>query len=71
MGKLQLTTKLVNDTDQTLVVFETTSISTKTKKKELKPRKAADVLASNFEVYDYLEERIDPNDSYKTFRVWT
>jgi hypothetical protein len=70
MSKLKLTTKLVNDTDQTLVVFETTSNSTKTKKKELQPRKAADVPASNTEVYDYLEESIDKNDTYKTFRVW-
>jgi hypothetical protein len=70
MSKLKLTTKLVNDTDQTLVVFEATSNSTKTKKKELQPRKAADVLASNSEVYDYLEESIDKNDTYKTFRVW-
>jgi hypothetical protein len=66
----KLTTKLFNDTDQTLVVFEITSNSTKTKRKELKPRKAADVLASNSEVYDYLEESIDKNDTYKTFRVW-
>lgn len=70
MSKPKLTTKLVNDTDQTLVVFETTSNSTKTKKKELQPRKAADVPASNSEVYDYLEESIDKNDTYKTFRVW-
>jgi hypothetical protein len=52
------------------VVYETTSNSTKTKKKELKPRKAADVPASNSEVYDYLEESVDKNDIYKTLRVW-
>jgi hypothetical protein len=57
--------------DQTLVVFETTSNGTKTKKKELKPRKMIDVQASNFEIYDYLEEKINDNDIYKTFGVWT
>jgi hypothetical protein len=66
----KLTTKLVNDTDQTLVVFEATSNSTKIKRKELKPRKAANVPASNSEVYDYLEESINKNDTYKNFRVW-
>jgi hypothetical protein len=54
------------------VVFETTSNGTKTKKrKELKARKMIDVQANNFELYDYLEEKINDNDTYRTFGVWT
>ncbi len=29
-----------------------------------------DVHANNFEVYDYLEEKINDNDTYRTFGVW-
>jgi hypothetical protein len=42
----------------------------KKREKELKPIKTVDVQASNYEVHDYVEERINDNDTYKTFGVW-
>lgn len=84
MGKLNTT--LVNETDKILVVYEVTSNGAQARLKELKPKPAAESSDSNIanlvtstptgetnvvDKPDFLvQSAVDPNDSYKTLRVW-
>jgi hypothetical protein len=84
MGKLKTT--LVNETDKILVVYEVTSNGSRDRLKELKPKPAAESSDSNIgnlvastptgetnvvDKPDFLvQSLVDPNDSYKTLRVW-
>ncbi len=84
MGKLNTT--LVNETDKILVVYEVTSNGAQARLKELKPKPAAESSDSNIanlvtstptgetNVVDkpefLVQSAVDPNDSYKTLRVW-
>jgi hypothetical protein len=86
MGKLN--TRLVNETDKILVVYEVTSNGAQARLKELKPKPAAESSDSKkntaklvtstptgetnvVDKPDFLvQSAVDPNDSYKTLRVW-